>query len=692
MSKTLDRSSQYRMRQHWLALSVALTLLGCIVAYNLVSMRQRIISQEHQRLTNQARVIDKNIERQLTATSLTLEGIIDDLPELHRPQNHAQANKRLSVLADAMPGVRTLFYTDAKGTILASNRQELIGRNVTTRQFFDEPRRHPDPDTLYISPPFKSVLNRYVFDLTKIIPAPDGSFNGIVTAGVDPDYFETILASTLYAPDMWNTINHGDGLRFMTMPYREGQVGKNLAVPGSLFTRHKESGKPENIFTDTAYATGEYRMVALLTLQPKELKMDKPLVIIISRSPDAVLESWKNEAIFQGLLFLVACIGSSIGLFLLHRRQSLFEKQAQRAEAMVQIRYELLEYATMHTVDELLQYGLDEVCRISDSPIGFYHFVDPDQQALTLQAWSTRTLQEFCRAEGHGMHYGVEQAGVWAECIQTRAPAIHNDYAGLPNKKGLPPGHAPVMRELVVPVIRDERIVAVLGVGNKESDYTLKDAEEVLYLADVTWEIIDSRRSQEELKQANELLANHARIDYLTGIYNRRMFDGLMTAEIARSYRYNSSLSLIMMDIDHFKQVNDTLGHAAGDHVLQKIAELISGRIRNYDIFSRWGGEEFVIMAPKNDVCKAAELAEILREAIEQFDFGNGLKITVSFGVTQYWYGEEPEEFVARADTALYQAKHKGRNRVEIAEQPVVLSKNCVTEELVRLPLLEASS
>lgn len=684
----MKRFSQYRIRQHWLALLIALALLGSIVAYNLITMRQRIISQEQQRLTIQARVIDKNIERQLEATSLALEGIIKDLPTL----NPVQANKRLSVLADAMLGIHTLFFTDTTGAILAANQPTLIGENVAASQFFAEPHQHHNPDTLYISPPFKLATNGYVFNLTKTIPGPDGRFNGIVTAGVDPDYFETILESTRYASDMCNSINHGDGLRFMTMPYLEGQIGKNLAVPGSLFTRHRESGKQENIYTGTTYATGEYRMAALLTLQPKELKMDKPLVILVSRSPDAVLESWKNEAIFQGLLFLAACIGSSVGLFLLHRRQSLFEKQAQRAEAMVQIRYELLEYATMHTVDELLQYALDEVCRISDSPIGFYHFVDPDQQTLTLQAWSTRTLQEFCRAEGHKMHYGIEQAGVWAECIQTRAPAIHNDYAGLSNKKRLPPGHAPVMRELVVPVIRDERIVAVLGVGNKESDYTVKDAEEVLYLADVTWEIIDSRRSQEELKQANELLANHARIDYLTGIYNRRMFDGLMTAEIARSYRYNSLLSLIMMDIDFFKQVNDTLGHAAGDHVLQKIAELISGRIRNYDIFSRWGGEEFVIMAPKNDLFKAAELAEILREVIEQFDFGNGLKITISFGVTQYCYGEEPEEFVARADAALYQAKRNGRNRVEIAAPPVVLSENCVTEEFVRLPQIEVSS
>ena len=663
----MDKASQTRITQHRLALLVALALLGSIIAYNLTTMRQQVVGQEQQRLLAQARMIGKNIERQLESTSLALQGLAADQPLMCKQENLQRANKRLRVLADAMPGVRTLFLTDAKGTILTANRPELIGRNIAARQYFREPQQHHNPATLYISPPFKSVLNAYVFNITRMIPGPDGRFNGIATAGIDPDYFETILQSTLYAPDMWNTINHGDGLRFMTMPHREGQQGKSLAVKGSMFTRHMESGRQENSYTDTAYATGEHRMAALLTLQPPGLRMDKPLVIIISRSPAAILQEWKKEALFQGVLFLLCVIGSATGLTLFQRRQTTLEQSARKAEALVGLRYQLLDYATMHTVDELLQYALDAVCRISDSPVGFYHFVDQDQQSVTMRAWSTKTLEGFCSIAGKEMHYNVAEAGVWADCVTTRAPVIHNDYPGMTDKKGLPDGHGSITRELVVPVIRDERIVAVLGVGNKTVNYTVKDAEEVAYLADVAWEIIDSRRAQQELKQANELLANHARIDYLTGIYNRRMFDGLLTAEIARACRYNNSLSLIMLDIDHFKQVNDTLGHAAGDHVLQKIAELISGRIRSHDIFSRWGGEEFVILTPKNDVEQAAVLAEILRDMIEQFDFGNDLQLTCSFGVTRHTCGEPVEAFIGRADSALYQAKHNGRNRVEIA-------------------------
>lgn len=654
-----------RSVKRWLVLVCALTVLGSVISYNLYTMREQLIEQEQQRLMTQARVIGRNMERQLDATNRALHQIVKIQSNRTVPQSVELAGKRLSILADAMPGVRTLFITDGDGTVLAANRPELTGRNFKQREYFSLPQQQPDLDRLYVSPPFRSVLNAYVFNITRMIPDANGRFSGVVTAGVDQGYFEAILQSVIYAPDMLTSINHGNGLRFMTVPAMEGHTGRNIAGRGSPFLTFIQSGKKEHIHLGPSYLTGEQRLVAMLTVRPPELVMDQPLYVVISRSTAAIFRNWKNEALFQGALLLAVCIGSALALELFNRHQNRLERAASRADALVQLRYALLDFATMHTAHELLQHALDEVCRISESPVGFYHFVDPDQQALSLQAWSTRTLQEFCTAGGHSLHYAVDQAGVWAEPVRTRAPAIHNDYGALPGKKELPSGHAPLVRELVVPVIRDERVVALLGVGNKVANYTAKDAEEILYLADVAWEIIDSRRAQEELKKANEMLATQSRIDFLTGIYNRRMFDTLMNAEIARSCRYNSPLSLIMIDIDHFKQVNDTLGHAAGDLVLQKVAELISGRVRSHDVFSRWGGEEFVIMTPKNDLAQAAALAQILREMIEQFDFGNGRRITVSFGVTQHRCGEAPELFVARADAALYQAKYNGRNRVE---------------------------
>ncbi len=180
--------------------------------------------------------------------------------------------------------------------------------------------------------------------------------------------------------------------------------------------------------------------------------------------------------------------------------------ERKRAEDLLRKRLELLEFASSHSLDELLQQTLDQVGELTGSPIGFYHFVASDQQNLSLQAWSTRTKLEFCKAEGQGLHYPVSQAGIWANCIQTRAPIVHNDYASEAGRKGLPEGHAAVIRELVVPILRAGKIVAILGVGNKPTDYTQEDIEIVAYFADIAWESAQRKQADDILKSYSEHL------------------------------------------------------------------------------------------------------------------------------------------------------------------------------------------
>ena len=174
----------------------------------------------------------------------------------------------------------------------------------------------------------------------------------------------------------------------------------------------------------------------------------------------------------------------------------------------VNVRLRLFEFAASHSLEELLQKTLDEVGALTKSPMGFFHFVESDQKTLSLQAWSTRTLEEFCKAEGRGMHYGVDQAGVWADCVHKRRPVIHNDYNSLSHAKGMPPGHAAVVRELVVPIMRADRIMAILGVGNKPTDYTENDVGIVSFLADVAWTIIEQKRTEDGLFKEHEFSQN----------------------------------------------------------------------------------------------------------------------------------------------------------------------------------------
>jgi polar amino acid transport system substrate-binding protein len=147
--------------------------------------------------------------------------------------------------------------------------------------------------------------------------------------------------------------------------------------------------------------------------------------------------------------------------------------------------------------------------------------------------------------------------------------------------------------------------------------------------------------------------------DALTRIYNRGTIEKILHKKIKET-----DGSIIFFDIDHFKQVNDTYGHEKGDTVLVRLAEIISKNIRKSDFFGRWGGEEFVIVLPNAPFEAAYKIAEKLRKIIEKSDL-EGLKVTISAGVTEFKKGENENDVINRVDEALYEAKNNGRNQVK---------------------------
>ena len=170
-----------------------------------------------------------------------------------------------------------------------------------------------------------------------------------------------------------------------------------------------------------------------------------------------------------------------------------------------------------------------------------------------------------------------------------------------------------------------------------------------------------------ELQELARDLRRKATTDPLTGLHNRLKFDASLAHEITRAQRYNSPLALIMFDVDHFKRVNDVHGHQAGDAVLVGISRFASEHVRKTDLLARWGGEEFVLLAPGSDGATARQAAEKLNTLVAEASFGAAGKITCSFGVAELSAGDSAETLVARADSALYRAKINGRNRVELA-------------------------
>lgn len=172
---------------------------------------------------------------------------------------------------------------------------------------------------------------------------------------------------------------------------------------------------------------------------------------------------------------------------------------------------------------------------------------------------------------------------------------------------------------------------------------------------------IDITNIENEKRQ----LETQAYTDGLTGVCNRARLQGVLEAELHRARRHNLPLSIILGDIDHFKQVNDTHGHQVGDDVLKKFAKLLRENVRIEDVVARWGGEEFMIVSPLNDAYATGLLAEKLRRLIADETFAKVGHVTCSFGVTQARREDTVRTLTERADKALYQAKTGGRNRVE---------------------------
>jgi diguanylate cyclase (GGDEF)-like protein len=180
------------------------------------------------------------------------------------------------------------------------------------------------------------------------------------------------------------------------------------------------------------------------------------------------------------------------------------------------------------------------------------------------------------------------------------------------------------------------------------------------------------RLNAEELRRRAEAASELSMTDALTGLLNRYGLHRALQRELAEARRYARSLSCLLLDIDYFKTVNDTYGHAAGDTALRQAARVLSESVRGSDMVCRYGGEEFLVLAPETALEGAAALAEKIRLGVSSRLFGDRERVftlTLSVGVAQLDGGESGNDMIARADEALYQAKQAGRNRVEAAKQ-----------------------
>ncbi len=271
-------------------------------------------------------------------------------------------------------------------------------------------------------------------------------------------------------------------------------------------------------------------------------------------------------------------------------------------------------------------------------------------------AWVDRQGQSG-RQRGRG---GIEElAWLRDEGLRAIAPFIDNDTSrrALAEQRVI---HMPADSgcACVLPFLHNGRPIGLLYAGRGPETATLDQ------------EILDNLAVHVGLALSNARNFTHAITDGLTGLYNKRYGSGRLGDLIYDARRYGYALSLIMLDIDHFKRVNDTYGHPAGDAVLQAVARRLRGALRQSDLPVRYGGEEFMLLLPHADLAHGLAVAEKLRRVIADESLplnaeGDTLAVTISLGVVQMGVDEPMEQLVGRADQALYRAKGGGRNRVE---------------------------
>jgi diguanylate cyclase (GGDEF)-like protein len=262
------------------------------------------------------------------------------------------------------------------------------------------------------------------------------------------------------------------------------------------------------------------------------------------------------------------------------------------------------------------------------------------------------------------VHTGAELpigSGLCAQAMRNGRTVVVNDIRGV---DGYIAGYKETRSEMCVPLVFFGEKLGVLALESARLDaFDQPDVQPLEAVADICAAAIQNARYFEQAQQL-------AYLDGLTGIFNRRFFEMRIVEELERARRYESTMSVIMVDIDKFKKLNDEFGHMLGDEVLRQVSKLFQQQLRKSDVVCRYGGEEFAMLLPQTSCSDALDAAEKLRRAVEAFPFpGVARPVSISAGVASFpEFGTTRDEIVASADAALYQAKQTGRNRIISAD------------------------
>jgi len=431
------------------------------------------------------------------------------------------------------------------------------------------------------------------------------NFSYLFGSGYKPHLFPEIDES---GSIMGETIHTNDTVIVSSMKERYFQVSLNQQPPEynvicvPIFTRKK------TLILRIANCTDQILFLELSSLL-------KEMSVLLAQTIDNIHQSSINQQTLRGVQFSLSI-------------SRLLEKSLSRKE-IIRRAFEKVILLYESAIQLIAIKGEDSVTVIEKSIPEFYLGGSPTAHNVFLK----NLFESF--PEGSGFIENIHKTPRWSW------PNMHHFSINL------------------APLTIDKKLIGILISVSRDEPFT-ESTRALLGLAanqiSVTLERAYYFHQQEEF----------ASKDGLTGLFNRRMFDMILSSETSVAGRYHRPLSMIILDIDHFKNFNDTYGHKTGDEVIQLVSKVIAATIRTSDRAFRYGGEEFVIMCPETNGQNSAMVADRLRQRIEQSRTSENLFITISLGVTEYIPGESTDQFTRRADALLYKSKESGRNKVTL--------------------------
>ncbi len=326
-------------------LLLGLLLLAAALAWGRFDSLRKTEALERARLAVQVRAVEQNLTRQLRGLYAALKSTRDDLAAWPEADRVARARSQMAALCAALPGLQSMQWLDASGRVRVSSQPGAVQRDDAAQPYFSALRDRPDPGVLFVSAPYPSPAGFYTLNLSVVLLNTQGRFDGALSATLDPDYFHTLLSSVLYAGDMRAAVAHGGGTVLVVSPAGLAGEGVDVARPGSLFSRHRDSGLAATELVGLSVTTQTTRIAAQRTLQPADLPMDAALVLAASRDLDAVRADWLRQTAWVAALFVAFAVTTGLAGGAWQRQRRSLARMASERESIAAAEAERLALA-----------------------------------------------------------------------------------------------------------------------------------------------------------------------------------------------------------------------------------------------------------------------------------------------------------------------------------------------------------